>query len=271
MGKHQGSTFILSNKLTNEQLEYFRENGFIQFKNFISRETVVDFISELNSIEKKLLDEGIEKINGIPLKFGKDADGHKMIQRFCFLSQFSDLFHFLLKDPRLHALTEFLSPHEGRIAELEKDGLILNHYIQLPESKFTQMGWHTDSPRDIFMGHRIMPMLNIGIHLDDCSYENGGLRVLPGTHKQGIFQMFFRKRYFTDNNPDPGEVGFDVDAGDLTVHDGRIWHRAQRSNCIGEKSRRRVMYIPVVTGKYRPKHSKSKTPLYHYFASKIQN
>jgi ectoine hydroxylase-related dioxygenase (phytanoyl-CoA dioxygenase family) len=81
-------------------------------------------------------------------------------------------------------------------------------------------------------------MLNVGMHLDACPIENGGLRVLPGTHKQGVLRLLFRKKYFIDNNPDPREVGFDIDSGDLTVHDGRIWHRAQQSPFEGAASRR---------------------------------
>ncbi|MGZ3939462.1 MAG: phytanoyl-CoA dioxygenase family protein, partial [Flavisolibacter sp.] len=111
----------------------------------------------------------------------------------------------------------------------------------------------------------------VGIHLDDCPMENGGLRVLLGTHKQGMLKLLFKKKYFIDRKPDSKEVGLDISAGDLTVHDGRIWHRVQQSPFYGEKSRRRVMYIPVVTGKYMPKSDKSKTPFYHKFASTIQN
>ena len=40
---------------------------------------------------------------------------------------------------------------------------------------------------------------------------------------------------------------------------------------FGEKSRRRVMYVPVVTGKYMPKDKNSKTPFYHRFAQSVQN
>jgi phytanoyl-CoA hydroxylase len=55
------------------------------------------------------------------------------------------------------------------------------------------------------------------------------------------------------------------------VHDGRIWHRAALSPLYGDASRRRVMYVPVVTGKYMPKDANSKTPFYHRLASKVQN
>jgi phytanoyl-CoA hydroxylase len=263
--------FTLDEKLTEEQLHFFDKYGVIIFRNFLSAEKIAICLDEIRRIEKEWLAEGREKVNGIPLKFGKDQLGNKMIQRMCFLSLYSQPLHELLMIPQLQALTGFLYPYEGRIAENEKDGLVLNHYIKIPDSSFSQMGWHTDSPRDIFLGQKIMPMLNVGIHLNDCPFDNGGLRVLPGTHKQGLLKLLFGKKYFIDNNPDPREVGFDIKSGDLTVHDGRLWHRAQQSPYFGEASRRRVMYVPIITGKYMPKHNKSKTPFYHRFASKVQN
>jgi phytanoyl-CoA hydroxylase len=271
MNKLQNSNFTLGDRLTDEQLQYFDTNGVIVFRNFLSKEKVQLFINEVTRIEKEWLAEGREKVNGVPLKFGEDEAGNKIIQRLCFLSLYSKPLHELLHEPRLQLLTQLLAPYEGRIAENEKDGLILNHYIRTPHSKFSQMGWHTDSPRDLFLGQKIMPMLNVGIHLDECPFENGGLRVLPGTHRQGVLKLLFGKKYFIDNTPDPKEVGFDMHAGDLSVHDGRLWHRAQQSPYFGEKSRRRVMYVPIITGKYMPKHSKSKTPFYHKLASKVQN
>ncbi|MDJ1502090.1 phytanoyl-CoA dioxygenase family protein [Xanthocytophaga agilis] len=261
--------FVLENSLTESQKSFFHKNGIIQFKNFISRDTVNLFLREIHAIEKKWLDQKIEKINGIPLKFGQDQNGNRMIQRLAFTSLYSDVLREFLQDSRLQSLIELLYPYEGRIGENEKDGLVVNHYVRTPNSNFSQMGWHTDSPRDLFMGQRIMPMLNVGIHLDDCSFENGGLRVLPGTHKQGMLKLLFSKKYFIDHNPDPKEAGLNVDAGDLTVHDGRIWHRVHISPHFGEKSRRRVMYIPIITGDYKPKDESSKTPFYHRFANKI--
>jgi ectoine hydroxylase-related dioxygenase (phytanoyl-CoA dioxygenase family) len=76
---------------------------------------------------------------------------------------------------------------------MKKDGLVFNHYINAQNSKFSQMGWHTDSPRDLFLGQKILPMLNVGIHLDDCPMSNGGLRVLPGTQNQSVLKLLFGK------------------------------------------------------------------------------
>jgi phytanoyl-CoA hydroxylase len=263
--------FTLNDSITEEQRAYFSENGVIIFRKFWTKETVENALKEISIIETCWLKENRQKVNGIPLKFGKDVDGEKMIQRLCFLSLHSEFLHRQMQDPRFQLLTSLLAPYSGRLAENEKDGLVLNHYVRTEGSSFTQMGWHTDSPRDLFLGHKIMPMLNVGIHLDECPYESGGLRVLPGTHKQGIMKLLFSKKYFIDNNPDPKEIGFDMHAGDLSVHDGRIWHRAQQSPYLGEKSRRRVFYIPVITGKIITKSENSKTPFYHRLASRIQN
>lgn len=265
------SHFQLGDTVSAEQLEFFEKHGVIVFRNFISKEKVAAYISELKRIESVWLSEKRDKVNGIPLKFGKDENGNTTIQRLCFSSLYSDELHKLLEEPRLKALMAFLHPYEGRIAENEKDGLVINNYINTPSSTFTQMGWHTDSPRDLFLGQKIMPMLNVGIHLDECPFENGGLRVLPGTHKQNMLKLLFGKKYFIDNNDDDREVGFDMHAGDLSVHDGRLWHRVKQSPKFGEESRRRVMYVPMVTGKYKPKDENSKTPFYHRFTAKVHH
>jgi len=256
--------------LTEEQLAFFDEYGVIVFRNFITKDKVDLYLSELKRIEKKWIDEGVERVNGIPLKYGKDDKGNATIQRLCFSSLHSEHLHELLQDPRFKLLFEFLNPYQGRIGENEKDGLVINNYINTPNSSFTKMGWHTDSPRDLFLGHKIMPMLNVGIHLDTCPFDNGGLRVIPGTHKQNFLKLLFGKRYFVDNRQDPREVGFDINAGDLSVHDGRLWHRVKQSPKFGEESRRRVMYVPIITGKHKPKDETSKTPLYYKLAKVVK-
>lgn len=262
-------TVRLYESLTSEQTAFFDRNGFIHLKHFVDRDTVQLFLQELQRVEALWIAEKVDKINGTPIKYGRDENGQLIVQRFAFTSRFSTVLHEFLKDERLQALTQLLNPFAGRIGEEEKDGLVVNHYVRTPDSNFSRMGWHTDSPRDLFLGHRIRPMLNVGLHLDDCPMSNGGLRVLPGTHKQHTLMTLFRKRQFIDHRPDPREVGFDIEAGDLTIHNGSLWHRVEQSPHLGALSRRRVMYIPIITGDYQPKSASSKTPFYHHLASKI--
>lgn len=250
--------------LTDEQKRSFAELGIIHFPGFLSREAVAELWRAMEAVQDRWIAEGREKINGVPIKYGNDVDGKRIVQRFAFANQHSPVLAEFLTDPRFNTLLALVGP-KARLGVNEKDGLVVNHYVNTDASKFTRMGWHTDSVRDIFLGKRILPMLNVGIHLDDQDPRNGGLRLLPGTHKQNLWNMLFRKRNFLDHEADPNEVAFSIRAGDLTVHDGRCWHRVQRSSLTGEASRRRVMYIPIIAGEYTPKSEKSPTPFYHRF------
>ncbi|MFT4092045.1 MAG: phytanoyl-CoA dioxygenase family protein [Niabella sp.] len=263
---HPTQQFHFGNEITALHISHLKQHGLLHFKSFVSTHTVKEFLYEIKSVEQYLLSKGTPVVNGVPLKFGTDIDGSPLIQRIAFASQYSEVLSNFLKSEPVQQLVKLLTPFDGRIGASEKDGLVVNHYLNTDNSNFTKLGWHTDSPRDLFLGSRIRPMLNVGLHLDDCPQSNGGLRVLAGTHNKGLFTLLFKKKYFIDHNPDKKEVGLDIEAGDLTIHDGRLWHRVQQSPHVGEQSRRRVMYIPVITGAYAPKHANSKTPFYHKLA-----
>jgi ectoine hydroxylase-related dioxygenase (phytanoyl-CoA dioxygenase family) len=254
--------FILTGGLTPEQKAFFNAHGFIHFRRFIEPETVEMLIKASIEVQQKWVADDVKKVNGVPIKYGQDLNGATIVQRFAFINQHHPILSEFLKDPRFNALLELAGPG-SRIAEKEKDGMVFNHYVNGPESKFTKMGWHVDGLRDIFYGGRLNPMLNVGIHLNNLRPENGGLRIIPGTHTQNMYQMLFRKKHFLDHDEDPNELAIVPEAGDLTIHDGRLWHRVAKSNIIGEESRRRVIYIPIVAGKYEPKDETSPTPFYH--------
>ncbi|MGY0040793.1 phytanoyl-CoA dioxygenase family protein [Pedobacter sp. NJ-S-72] len=266
---HAYTKFTLGETLTDEQNYFFNKNGFIHFKNFIKPETVNDIIKASVKVQQDWLTQEKVKVNGIPIKYGKDLDGSTIVQRFAFVNQHHPLFEELTHDPRLAVLLNLIGPG-ARFGTGEKDGMVLNHYVNGPESKFTQMGWHTDGLRDIFHGQKLNPMLNAGIHLSTLKPENGGLRVLAGTHKQSLYNLLFRKKYFVDNKADLQEVAIVPEAGDLTIHDGRLWHRVAQSSVTGEESRRRVIYLPIIAGKYEPKHENSPTAFYQRFAKLVK-
>lgn len=259
--------FTLGDQLTEEQILFFEEHGFVHFTNFISEEKVSEIHNAMEEIQAKWIEDQVEMVNGVPIKYGADIDGRKIVQRFAFSSLHNDTLHEVLKEERFKSLFPLLGKEAKncRVGEYEKDGLVINHYINTEHSKFSQMGWHTDSLRDVFYGKKIMPMLNVGVHLDNSTTENGGLRLIPGTHKQSLRSLLFRKKYFLDYQADEEEIGLNVNKGDLTVHDGRLWHRVALSPLTGEISRRRVMYVPFITGKFKPRSENSKPRLYQRF------
>ncbi len=257
--------FSLGHTLTPEQRAFFAKYGFLHFRPFASPEYVQELLRATQDVQADWLTHGVEKVNGVPIKYGRDVDGSPIVQRFAFASQHSPVLHKLVQDERFRALFPLLEAEGGRVGENEKDGLVVNHYVNVEGSEFSQMGWHTDSLRDVFYGKRIGPMLNVGLHLDGTKATNGGLRVIPGTHHQSLHKMLFRKKYYKDVHYDSNEIAIETEPGDLTVHDGRMWHRVARSPLTGEASRRRVMYVPIIAGKYQPKSDASPTPFYLRF------
>jgi hypothetical protein len=218
-------------------------------------------VADQEEIDRTWIAEGRTQVNGVPLIIGKRADGGRYVQRMAFASLFGERMHAFLGDPRFGAILAVAGPGY-RIAERERDGLVINHYRNEPGSSYKNLGWHTDSLRDLFYLEKPRRYLNVGFYLDDSPIEKGGVRLIPYTHSQGIWSMLTRKAHFRDHRPDPDEYAIEAEAGDLTIHDGRIWHRVARASWTGEKSRRRVMYLPLMEGPVKLKSESSKTPFY---------
>ncbi len=251
--------FRLSAKITHEQKAFFDKYGFIHFKNVFTKDEIKKIKSELDRVRQQLIDEQRLKINGVPLKFGYGLEGQLLIQRLPFASKFSPYISQQVNRPEIQTLLSLVE--NSRIGEGEKDGVVSNHYVNKGGSNFKGMGWHTDGLRDIFYLQKPKPMLNVGIHLDDSPAHYGGLRIIPGTHNQSIWSMIFRKPYFINHTPDKNEIAVETEEGDLTIHDGRLWHRAQAPN-PNARGERRVIYFPIITGKSQVKDENSSTPVY---------
>lgn len=255
--------FELGERLTPEQVEFLDVYGFIRFRRFASPATVAELRAEVEEIDRRLVAEGRSQVNGVPLIIGQRADGTRYVQRMPFASTFGPRLHAFLQDPRYRAILEIAGP-DFRIGERERDGLVVNHYRHEEGSVYTSLGWHTDSLRDLFYLEKPRRYLNVGFYLDDSPREKGGVRVLPGTHEQGLWSMLTRKWHFLDHEPDPDEVAIEAEAGDLTIHDGRLWHRVARAAVTGDASQRRVMYLPLMNGPEKLKDETSPTPLYFH-------
>jgi ectoine hydroxylase-related dioxygenase (phytanoyl-CoA dioxygenase family) len=256
----------LEQEITQEQRAFLDEHGFILFGNVVREREIQDTLSELERIEAQWIEERRRKVNGIPIYYGRFSTGQRYVQRFAFASLFSARISTLVNDARFLPVRTLIG--EGaRVGEREKDGVVVNRYLNAEGSTRNNLGWHTDGLRDIFYLRRPKPQLNVGLHFDRCHASQGGLRVLPGTHRQGIWSMLTKKLYFVSHKPDPDEVAIETEPGDLTVHDGRTWHRVQRSSSIGDTSLRRTMYVPYLTDPYQPKEASSPTPLYHFLGA----
>ena len=264
-----GMAFPWTGDFTDSQAESLDTHGFIRFSNFISEDELEMIRTELGNVQRQWIEEKRETVNGIPIKFGTDEPGELFVNRFAFTSLFSEKLSEFFEDERWEMVRKICGP-EYRLGLAEKDGVVVNHYLNVPGSNYKKLGWHVDSLRDIFYGKLPEPMWNVGLYLDDSPREKGALRVIPGSHKQNLLAMVLAKAHFLAHDDDPREYIIEAKAGDLTLHEGRLWHRVGSPTAVGEASRRRTMYVPFLRGEAVEKNENSKTPFYHRFSKFIK-
>ncbi len=255
--------FQLGSSLTEEQLRFLDHYGFIVFAAVATPSEVTRIADELSAIERRWLAEGRAQVYGIPIFRGEGVDGQPLFQRMPFTSCFSDYLHDFLRDPRFEPVRRAIG-EDTHVGDHEMDGLVANRNLNVPGSAYPRLGWHTDGLRDLFYLRAPKRMLNVGLHLDRVRREDGGLRIIPGSHKQGMLGFLFGKPYFISHGVDPREVAVETEPGDLTLHDGRTWHRVAQSPHEGARSLRRTLYFPYLTEHFPLKGDSSKAPLYHH-------
>jgi hypothetical protein len=254
--------FTLGTEISNVQRAFMHLNGYLHFRGAATQGEVDTINGEISGIQERWLAENRTSVYGIPLFVGKDHRGLPFIQRLPFTSNFSPMIRAFVRDDRFKPVRGLIGEHT-RVGDEEKDGVVFNRNMNVPSSAYSRLGWHTDGLRALAYLRMPGPMLNVGFHLDRITKDDGGLRLIPGTHKQGLFKMCFHKAYFLSHRPDSKEIAIETEPGDLTVHDGRMWHRVQVSPHTGERSLRRSMYVPYLTDAYAPKSDASKMPIYH--------
>ncbi len=254
--------FTLGSELTEEQLTFFDEHGFIRFRSVANEAECVALSDALEQLSDQWNEEDRKTALGIPIQWGLKPDGKRYVQRFAYSSHYSKVVADFCTSDRFEPVRE-LCGSDARLAQTEKDGVVVNDFINDEGSRWKRLGWHTDGLRDLFYLTLPEPMLNVGLYLDDCPPEKGGVRLIPGTHTQGFWSMAFGKAYFLDHRPDPREIALTARRGDLTIHDGRLWHRTEQAELTGPESRRRTMYMAFVDGPERHRTEESVAPFYH--------
>ena len=255
-----GTKFQLKDQITPEQQAYLHQYGYLHFTQVLNQDEIQMVKQVQDQLQEKWLQEGVKEIRGVPLFFGPGLEQETKIYRLPFCSEFSSELRQLLDDCRFNPIKSLVG-EDVRVGHSEQDGVIMNQYINGDQSIHPRLGWHTDGLRDLFYFRMPQQMLNFGLHLDRITTREGGLRILPKTHHQGLISMMFKKPYFIWHKPDAREFCVETEPGDMTIHDGRLWHRVAQSTQKG--SVRRSLYVPYVTGSPVIRQQGSKPTLYH--------
>lgn len=63
--------FTLGYALTQEQIEYYNQYGFIHFENFLPEHEVDSIIKSSEKLQDDWIKYNVKQVNGIPIKYGK--------------------------------------------------------------------------------------------------------------------------------------------------------------------------------------------------------
>jgi hypothetical protein len=193
-------------KLTTEEVAFYRDNGYL-----LPRRQVFapDRFAELVSIfEEHLADKGDKLSDELDTPHFRDPR----------------LLGFLLADEVLDLIEPLIGPDIA---------LWSSHFLSKDPFSGKPTPWHEDSA---YWKGRLSAydrIVTMWLALDRSSHENGCVRVIPGTHRNGFseYEATGRERLFTQQITgeidEASAVDFELEPGECSLHDGRIIHGAR--------------------------------------------
>jgi phytanoyl-CoA hydroxylase len=199
--------------LTNEQREFYAENGYLLVKGLFSKEEAAAYRQEGHALLNRVYEnETVDATwNG-----AREVTKARTKLLHCHDVQFySAAFSRLIIDERLTACAADI---------IGTENVQLHHtkmFVKPPENG-SPFPMHQDAP---FFPHDNDSMIAAILHLDDAPIEKGCVRVMPGTHKLGYLDTAADGNHLpVDKFPIDDAVPCPAEAGDvlffsyLTVH-----------------------------------------------------
>ena len=163
----------MRSNVTAEQIESYRENGFVVIKNFLNaneletwREAVADAVGG----------RGHQRILGHDEKPNEEAYYNNVFIQRVNLWMDNEKMRKLMLDKRLGKMAATLAGTEGM--------RIWHDQALIKQPWANPTGWHLDNPYWSFSSRQA---ITIWVALDDVTLENGCLYFIPGSHKSARF------------------------------------------------------------------------------------
>ena len=197
----------MSQAFSNAGVDFYKENGYLlNHKQVFS----ADEFTRLNAIFEEQL-----ALKGDKLSDELDTP-HFRNER---------LLEFLLHDSVLDLVEPFIGPNIG---------LFSSHFICKDPYKGRATPWHEDSAFWKPRFDRFDKIITVWLAIDKSFKENGCMRVIPGTHRNGFseYQQLeagmntFDSGIKPENIDESKVVYFELERGECSLHDSRIIHGA---------------------------------------------
>jgi ectoine hydroxylase-related dioxygenase (phytanoyl-CoA dioxygenase family) len=205
--------------LSDEQKAFYAENGYVVVPGLLTPEEAESYRQEVHDLMNRL--SAIRNVDLGGWGSAKEiSNGLQLSLLHCHDVQFqSAAFARLIVDDRITSVA----------ADIIGPNVQLHHtktFIKPPE-KGSPFPLHQDAP---FFPHDNHSMIAVILHFDDAPLEKGCVRVVPGSHKQGILPHIASGSHHLDINEYPVESATPIPAkaGDalffsyLTIHGSGI-------------------------------------------------
>jgi phytanoyl-CoA hydroxylase len=214
------------NSITEEQAQFFRDNGFLVIRNVV----VGDELKEVQEEMKKLYDKGIAGVDNDPdFMYGKGGkSGKPVLRRIEYVIDKSDTMKTLLAHPFiLHSVEKlqgnnFIATWDSMVLKAPNEGVVVP--------------WHRDAAvPDGCTDTR--PIFNVDFYLDEADMQTC-LWVIPGSNKWSKEEALERCRRPGFETEDA--IPVPMNPGDVILHDIEVLHGSPAGD--GNPLRRTVYY-----------------------------
>ena len=209
--------------LSKSEIRFYKTNGYLVKNKLISLKE----ISNINKLIKKILTKEEKKKAKIKnfggsynnnFVYNSNSSKNREILRLNNPTYYHRLFYNLSRNKKIIKIIKILLGGSVRFHHCK-----LN--FKLPSGKGGQVNWHQDWA---FYPHTNDDLVTVGIYLEDCYEENGPLQILPGSHKNKIFNHHNSQKEFI------GKISQKINlkskksliglAGTVTFHHVRMVH-----------------------------------------------
>lgn len=183
--------------MTNKNLNFFEDNGYVLIKNFIKS-------SNFDLICKEFKKNSLIEFDKLEKKIGGNLMGNLNI----YPGNYAKNIYDVLDKDELHSIVEKITNKKFSDFDIISGG---NLNFQF---KFNQH-FHTDSKF-----HNSFLIINIAI--EDVNEKNGPLELVPGTHKSQLpyWKFVFKKP----------KKRILMDKGDVLIRTSNLWHRGTKNS-----------------------------------------
>ena len=205
--------------LTDEQKAFYAENGYLVVRGLLTAEEAAAYRQETRELMERL--SAFRHTDATWGAAKEMAGGKKTVLQNCHDVQFySAAFSRLIVNEKLTAVAADIIP-SGNVQ--------LHHtksFVKPPE-KGSPFPLHQDAP---FFPHEQHSMIAVIVHFDDAPLEKGCVRVIPGSHKNGMLPHLQEGGWHLDPaeypldsaTPLPAKAGDAVFFSYLTIHGSGI-------------------------------------------------